>query len=291
MSFVLEPNIDDIDGVDLVVTGDWSKDAQRALEAGRADGLVLNYARGFLEQPIDFVEGLPIRRLNILARSVDDLSPIYSLAPTLQEFRVQSHPRAVIELERLPHVRTLAASWPQVRGSIRFAPQLESLALPSYSEPDLSPLAALTSLSSLVMKQRPNLRSLDGVEAFPWLVQLSIHMARNLVDITPLGRSRPLALQVLQLQACRKVPDIAPVAACPSLQFFDLSEGPTIPTVASLDGLVNLERIYLYGSTKIDDGDLEPIARLPRLRDLRIRNRLGYSPPVAEIQAAIADRE
>ncbi|XGX78366.1 hypothetical protein LQK93_01154 [Terrabacter sp. BE26] len=80
-------------GVDLVVTGDWSRAAREALESVRADGLVLNYARGFREQPIDFIEGLPIRKLDLLARSVTDLSPVYSLAPTLEELRVQSDPR------------------------------------------------------------------------------------------------------------------------------------------------------------------------------------------------------
>jgi hypothetical protein len=287
LSFVLERSGD---GVDLVVTGEWSSAARQALEDGPANGLVLNYARGFREQPIDFVQGLPIRKLEVLARSVSDLGPVYSLASTLEELRVQSDPGAVIELERLPRVRTLAASWPQVRGSIMFASQIESLFVPSYSEPDLEPLAALTSLTVLVMKERPNLRSLDGVELFPWLLHLGIHLAQGLDDITALKRSRPAVLQVLQLQSCKKVPDIAPVAGCQSLQFFDLSEGGEISTVQPLSALGNLERLYLYGSTKVADGDLGPIARLPRLRDFRIQNRRGYSPPVTEIQEAIARR-
>ncbi|WP_374970592.1 hypothetical protein [Terrabacter sp. BE26] len=58
----------------------------------------------------------------------------------------------MIELEALPRVRTLAASWPQIRSSIVFAPQIEDLAVPSYAEPDLGPLSCLTSLTSLVMK-------------------------------------------------------------------------------------------------------------------------------------------
>ena len=122
MSFVLEPRADQ--GVDLVVTGDWSVAAREALLTGLADGLVLNYAKGFRERPIDFIEGLPIRKLDLLARSVSDLSPVCSLGSTLEELRVQSNPRAAIDLERLPRLRTLAASWPQVRSSILFAPQI-----------------------------------------------------------------------------------------------------------------------------------------------------------------------
>lgn len=277
-------------GVDLVVTGDWSPAAGEALKSGRADGLVLNYARGFREQPIDFIQGLPIRKLDLLARSVSDLSPVYSLASTLEELRVQSDPREVIELERLPRLKTLAASWPQVRASIVFAPQLEDLAVPSYSEPDLEPLSALISLTSLVMKERPKLRSLDGIEAFPWLLRLGVFLASGLADISALERSRPPVLQVLQLQSCKKVSDITPVASCASLQFFDLSEGAEILSVAPLSPLVNVERLYLYNSTKVADGDLSPIAGLPKLKDFRMQNRRGYSPSVKEIQQMIARR-
>lgn len=276
--------------MDVVVTGDWSSAAREALESGRADGLVLNYARGFREQPIDFVSRLPIRKLDLLARSVRDLSPVYSLAETLEELRVQSDPRAMIELERLPLVRTLAASWPQVRASILFAHQIEDLAVPSYSEPDLEPLGSLSALTSLMMKERPKLRSLNGLEAFPWLLRLGVFQAPGLMDISVLERSRPPVLQVLRLQACKKISDVAPVAGCLSLQFFDLSEGGEIPSVAPVGGLANLERLHLYESTRVADGDLSPIARLPRLRDFRMQNRRGYSPTVREIQDAIARR-
>lgn len=277
-------------GTDLLLTGAWSPAAAAALLEGRADGLVLNYTAGFKEPDLAFFAGLPIRRLQVLDRTVTDLSPVYGLADCLITLRVQSDPRAVIELERLPRVRTLSASWPQIRASILFAPQIEDLAVPSYSEPDLQPLSALTSLTSLVMKERPKLRSLDGMEAFPWLTRLGVFLAPGLADISAVERSRPPALQVLQLQACRKIPDIAPVASCTSLRFFDLSEGGEIRSVGPLADLVNLERLYLYDSTKVADGDLGPIARLPRLKDFRMQNRRGYSPTVKEIQDAIARR-
>ena len=277
-------------GVDLVVTGEWSSAAREALLAGRADGLVLNYAKGFREQPIDFVEGLPIRKLDLLARSVKDLSPVHSLASTLEELRVESDPRAQVDLENLPRLRTLAASWPQVRSSILFAPQIEDLVLAPYMEPDLEALSTLTSLTSLVMKECRGLRSLDGAEAFPWLLQLGIFLAPGLEDIGALARWRPAALQVLQLQSCKKVTDIKPVGSCAALQFFDLSEGGEIPSVGPLTDLVALERLYLYESTKVTDGDLSPIARLPKLKDFRMRNRRAYKPSVKEIQDVIARR-
>lgn len=90
--------------------------------------------------------------------------------------------------------------------------------------------------------------------------------------------------------ADKKVSDITCRQLCASLQFFDLSEGPEIPSVAPLSSLVNVERLYLYDSTRVTDGDLSPIAGLPKLKDFRMQNRRGYSPSVKEIQEMIARR-
>ena len=54
-----------------------------------------------------------------------------------------------------------------------------------------------------------------------------------------------------------------------------------------MTGLTELEELYLYGSTKILDHDLTPIAGLPRLRILAMMNRRGYSPTVDELKRRI----
>ena len=57
--------------------------------------------------------------------------------------------------------------------------------------------------------------------------------------------------------------------------------------MAPLSSLKGLETLYLYGSTKVADGDLRPIAGLPRLNDFRMMNRNNYKPSVRDIAAAI----
>ncbi len=286
MSFTLEQTPH---GVDMIVQGEWSADAKKSLLKGHADGLVLNYARGFRGRDLKFLDGLPIARLKVLARTLADLSPIYALADGLVSLRVQSDPRAIIELERLPQIQTLSATWGQVQGSLRFAQRLEQLFLLSYSETDLSPLTAIPTLVSVVMKDYPRVKSLDGIEELPLLEVLGIHLAKALSDITALRRSSP-DLKTLQLPSCRKVVDVAPVSACTSLRFFELSEGGNLLTVAPLSGLQGLERLYLYGSTSVIDGDLSAIARLPNLRDFRMVDRRWYAPSVKEIENTVAPR-
>ena len=139
-------------GTDLILTGAWSQVAAVPFIEGRADGLVLNYTAGFKEPDLAFLVGLPVRRLQILDRTITDLSPVYGLADHLVSLRVQSDPQATIELERLPSLKVLSADWQQVQGSIRFAPQLERLFLGHYSAPDFTALEALSSIVSVVMK-------------------------------------------------------------------------------------------------------------------------------------------
>ena len=287
MTFVLEQTPE---GVDVVVTGDWSPQAHDAILTGRADGLVLNYAKGFRERDLQFVAGLPLRRLHVLARTIGDLSPVYGLSETLESLRVQTAPQARIELDRLPLLRVLSATWSQIHGSIRFAAQLRKLFILSYTERDLMPLTAVPGLVSVVLKDYPQVQSLDGLEDLPWLAELGVHLARGLRDISALQRASSPVLQTLQLTSCRSIPDIAAVSACTVLKFLDVSEGGDIPSVAPLVELVGLERLYLYGSTRARDGDLGPIAGLPRLRDFRMQSRPSYSPSVREIQAMIVGR-
>jgi hypothetical protein len=44
---------------------------------------------------------------------------------------------------------------------------------------------------------------------------------------------------------------------------------------------------YAWGSTRILDGDLSPLARLPRLKQIRMRNRRGYRPAVGDLVASV----
>lgn len=287
MTFILEETPE---GVDLVLTAAWSPAAEACLVEGRADGLVLNRARGFQEADLMFVRGLPIRRLNVLARGMKDLSPVYDLAGGLVSLRVQSDPRATIDLERLPLLQTLSADWSQAKGSIGFASQLEHLSASSYKEVDLTPLAALSSLASISMKQYPQLRSLDGIESFPRLVDLAAYGAYKLADISALHHHTSPVLGSVQLPSCKRVTDIAALASCPSLRFLELGDGAEILTVAPLSDLVWLDSLHLYGSTRVSDGDLTPIAHLPRLRDFRMMNRRGYTPSTVDIEEAIKSR-
>jgi hypothetical protein len=276
-------------GTDLVVTGDWSPAAAKALSIGTADGLVLNYAKGYRERTLDFLEDWPISRIRILARTITDLTPVYRMAATLESVSVITAPKATLDLTRLPKLTHLEADWEQVEFSIESAIQLRELYPTSYNPRDLTPLSRNQQLLVISMKERPYVESLAGLDAFPLLERLGIYSARGLSDLSDLAAaSAPRHLRELQLASDHGITRLDEIGTATSLEYLNISELGEIESLAPLGGLKRLNTFYAYGSTRVMDADLTPLMKLPLLEDLRIMNRRGYTPSVAEVEAHIS---
>lgn len=268
-------------GVEFELLGPWSPEAAAAFRDCGADGLVANYARGFVARDLRFLAELPLRRLDILARTIDDLGPVHRLGATLESLRVETGSRTRIDLRRFPELRDLSCQWDQVADSIHDVDSLHSLHLFSYDRQDLQPLAHLRDLTGVRMKERPAVRSLQGVEQLAWLDTLAIQGA-PLSDLDALAQLRSPVLRELTFTHCRPLEDLHAVEACEGLVRLDVSECGRISSLAPIAGLSRLERLYLYGSTAIEDGDLAPVLGLRRLRDFRMMNRAHYRPTVTD---------
>ena len=273
---------------EVVVTGPWTQEMVEAVESGVADRVVLNHALGFEEPDLRFLEHLPIRELVVLDRRISDLAPVYTLASRLERLDLTVHPDVRVDLTELPRLRRLGATWGQVEATIDAGRLLRRVALGSYTPEDLVPLAGLTNLSAISMKDRPRLRSLAGLGGLVLLTDLGVHGASALSDVTEL-RDRDL-IATLSLQACPRLGTLDDLAGCTGLRRLDVAEGGDLASAAPLGGLVELEELYAYGTTRFVDGDLSPLARLPRLTELRMQSRRHYRPSVPDLKAALAGR-
>jgi internalin A len=63
-----------------------------------------------------------------------------------------------------------------------------------------------------------------------------------------------------------------------ALRFLSVSQCGNVASLAAIESLAQLETFYASGSTRIVDGDLAPLATLPRPTEIRMRNRRGYLP-------------
>ena len=272
-----------------MVTGPWNEEMADAVTSGVAPRVVLNHALGYDEPDLSFLVGLPIRELKIVDRRIADLTPVSSLAETLEGLDVEVAPDVRIDLTAFPNLHRLGATWAQVSATIDAVPRLRRAALDAYDAPDLAPLAPLGALEAISLKERPRLRSLDGLGALPAITHLGVFGATALTDVQALrGRER---LVRLDLQACRRLTSVSELAGCTGLHVLDVAEGGDLDSAAPLGGLLALEELYAYGSTRFVDPDLSALARLPRLVEVRMQSRRHYVPSVPDLKAALEHRE
>ena len=230
-------------GATLVVTGSWSRQAERVLDSGRVDGLDLNYAKGFENTDLAFIRPWPLKRLDILDRTITDVTPIYALSSTLESLSVQSAPAAAIDLARLPSLTSVSAAWAQVSSSVGELPGLTDLFLLSYSEVDFAPLRWNTRLVRLRFKDHPRLQSLAGLEALQSIQHLGVYLA-PLRDITALCDLPSTGLRELHLESCR-MSDLSSVASARGLRFLNASDCGEIESLRPLHGLDDLENLVV----------------------------------------------
>lgn len=276
----------DADGDTLVVTDRFTDEAARLLRSGSVSGLDLNYAKGFKDTDLEFIEAWPITRLSLLARTMRSIEPIYRL-PSLGAVKLTAGSKAVLDVRRIPSLKSLSAEWGSVRDSLSERPEIEDLYLGGYGEADLRSLRWNVALRRLRLKDRPRLQSLDGVEELSCLEQLGVWSA-PLEDIGALRALSGNRLSELQLESCR-IRDIKPLSSLSGLRFLNLSDNGDVPSIGDLGGLTGLQVLWLFGTTRVVDGDLSVLAGLP-LRELRMKSRKGYVPTVEDLHRMIEHR-
>jgi hypothetical protein len=140
------------------------------------------------------------------------------------------------------------------------------------------------------MKEHPQLESLDGLAQLPALSELRLSGAAQLHDISDLvGAATASRLRTLQLQSCRAIERLDAVGSAGSLEYLNVSESGDIQSLCPLAALRELRVLYLYGTTRVLDGDLTPLTRMPRAEELRMQSRREYRPSVHEIKSHLAD--
>ncbi|TIH27061.1 hypothetical protein [Subtercola vilae] len=281
-----------LEGRTLIVSGSWDRHIESALQEFDVDSVALNYALGYNERNLDFLHaGLNIRKLFILSRTTEDLSPVYRLASSLEHLSVEVSTKVKLDLARLPLIQSISADWPLIRDSLSQVENLQSAFIFLYSEPDLRALGVHLGLESLRFKQSPRVQSLAGLDFFPKLRSLSIFGGRRFADMSQLEAFHPNQIKEIQIESCKTISSLESLHSCEGLTFLNISNLGSVASLVPLRNLKSLERLYAYESTMVIDGDLSPLAELSHLRQLKMMNRKSYTPSVAEIMQMLGASE
>ncbi len=230
--------------------------ALRALPAGLADLTAHRASLGALD---DLGELSGLRSLQLTLYPGDSVAAIGRLA----------------ELVRLRIDGLRATGWRALAG----CGQLEEVRLKGLTGANLRPYAGWTRLRRLSITGR-GMRSLTGLDNLTALEELDL----ELLEVEDLGPLAALSgLRSLNLVGLRAAHDLSPLAGLRNLERVrvaraGMGDDVHVASVRPLAALDRLEEVVLSG-TVIDDGDLSPVAELPRLRKLVIYQASG---PVVE---------
>ncbi len=142
-------------------------------------------------------------------------------------------------------------------------------------------------MERLTVKEAPNLESLSGVADLPELAVLGVFLARRLRDIGDVSQLSS-SLRELEFEDCPSIGELDDVEPLAGLRFLGFSDGGKIASLAPVASLKHLTVFHAWGSTRVVDGDLLPLAALPRLGEIRMRDRRGYKPRVCDLVSALA---
>lgn len=276
----------------LKVTDTWTGEAAAMAASGQVDELRLNYAWGFKEPTLDFIDDWPLKKIFVLARWLDDLTPIHRLGATLEGISTEVAAKADIDLAYLPGLRKVVADWPVVKKSFSALTHLTELFIFSFKEADLTPLVGNLGLTSLRMKQYPQVRSVEGIEELAHLEQLQIVVATKLEDLSALRHTPSKEhLRDLDFDTCKRITTVDDIAALTSLEKLNLGNCGTLESLKPLTALHRLRQIRLYESTVVADGDLSPLLEKPALKSINLTNRRHYQPTVKQVETALKARD
>lgn len=268
------------------MTGPWTPDLSEYLTHHGADELVLNYAHGFEAQDLDHLSpAFDIRSLDVIDRSIHDMSPVARLAG-LEELAFQAAPGVGADLRAFPRLTRVASEWSAIASTISSCDSLRDLTTWGFGESDLSCLASSFALQRLTVKNAPWLRCLDGCQTMQVLESLRVLGAPKLVDHWAVGRLNPRTIVELEVEGS-PIATLEPLAALEGLRLLGIADCGDLSSLTPLAGMQELRTLLAWGSTRVLDCDLAPLFKLPKLVELRMRDRREYRPQVREHPAAV----
>jgi Leucine-rich repeat (LRR) protein len=261
-------------GPRITVTGPWTPAIAEYMRREGVRELYLNHARGWSGTTLDFLETVPeLVAFSILDFTIKDITPIHRLA-ALRALEVSTYCNTKIDFHRFAKLERCVLYWRSGSESLFECVALRWLFLHRYGGSSSEPFARLAMLDELSIANS-ELREVEHLAALKGLKFLGLY---NLKKLTSLRGIEALEqLEALEVNGCKSIGRIDELAALAHLRRLQLNDDGPIKSLKPLRSATALEEILFYESTNIVDGDLTPLAALPRLQHISFQNRRHYS--------------
>lgn len=257
----------------LIVTGIFDEKVIEALIHNNINVLILNYAKGCKIDDYELLKKLPDSLLGFKVLGFAfDFSCLYHLK-NLKYFSYAAYTKYTIDFTNFPQLEDVFLDWwPQAR-SIFQCNSLKKLYISGYKGKTIDEFTRLTNLEELKIGGTP-MTDLSGIDTLKKLKSLCLYVFRKLDNIEELGKLE--RLEELEIQSNKKIKDISPIGKLKNLRKLYLNDLGRISSLKPLENLKNLEILFFYGSTVIEDGDLDFLKNFG-LKDVAFANRKHYN--------------
>lgn len=253
-------------GKSIILNASWDDRYFSYAKLNSIESLRLSFSNGWKDSDISFLKNLIfLKNLEVYSWKVTDLKPVQEMT-WLEGLSFQVDLKKAFNLMHLPELKVLKAVLnPKVKG-LQTCVNLRHANLVNY------PFSSLNELSKMVLMERLQLKSkklasLDGVENMRNIRIIDLSDCGSLNDISLLSGCG--SLEILEIHKCKHIESFPEMIQGSRLKRLILEDCGDIESVVFLQNCTELESVFLIGNTKVKDGNLSILKRLPRLEDFR----------------------
>jgi len=259
----------------MSLLGHWSDSIAAKIGAKNIVELELNYAKGWKAgTTLSFLRDIPhLLGFQIIDHLTRDVSDIHYLR-SLRSLDINTYCDTEIDFACFPHLTNVGIEWREGASSLYDCTTLRHVFTNNCSAKSLEVFCKLNQLEYLSLKS-PRLEMIGNVPNLQSLTFLGIYNASRLSSLA--GVEQFPNLEMLEVERCRKISNIVPVASLRRLRRLMIANCGDIESLKPVEELKELREVFFHESTRIRDGDLMPLKKLPRLEDVSFQERRSYN--------------
>jgi len=222
-----------------------------------------------VEEPVDWT---PVQHL----RELEDLTLI-----------ARGHRPRPLEFRLFRHLHTVRISWYPEWASVLSCSTLQGLTIENSEKVQEFDLRRLPLLAELWLAE---CRGLQRLLCSPdqSLESLCVNSCRSFESFEPFKVLH--SLKYASFGGNSRF-DVQSLGHCHGLKSLNLVGVGKLPSLQFLSDCISLERFTMLFSTKIEDGDLNVLLKLPKLKAVTFRRFQNYTHTLKEISESIASRD
>jgi hypothetical protein len=263
------------DGKNVLILSRWDISVRNFMLDKNINGLILNYAKGFCEPNLDFLDELPfLTSITLLFHHIGDISKIQSLKH-LKKLDLQCRfDKTYIDFNSFPELQVCWFYWRPGANTLMNNTKVNEIRTSRYPYKSLLEMSKLSNLEKLEISTSA-ITNLDGITNLSKLKKLELGYLTKLKSIN--GVSSLSHIEIFRLNTCKNISILDEVQDLDKLKVLEFANCGDIESLRPLRNLKSLEHVIFYESTNILDGDISVLKYLPNLKDVRFQNRRHYN--------------